>query len=300
MKLNTEDLQHLQDLAIYAADKAGEIILSYADQVFDVYNKIDTKGADKVGDSLAAQVFTEADLKSQECIVDVLKPTLEKYDLGLLAEESDDDLSRLSKDYFWCIDPMDGTLAFTEGEAGYSVVISLVSREGEAIIGVVYDPLTDNTYHAIKGQGARLNGEPFILPEASTEALTLVADRSFTEEETFMPTMKALEAYGKELGLPTLNLIQQGGAIMSAIWVLEQQPACYFKFPKEIQGGGHFWDFAATTCIFNELGYTVQDFTGQKPDLNRADTTFMNEKGMLFTSGKDHTLLATKISRLID
>ena len=50
------------------------------------------------------------------------------YDLALLTEESEDDRSCFEKDYFWCIDPLDGTLPFTRNEAGYSVSIGLVAE----------------------------------------------------------------------------------------------------------------------------------------------------------------------------
>ena len=54
----------------------------------------------------------------------------QKYDFGILTEETPDNGSRLVKDYFWCVDPLDGTLPFTEGTPGYSVSIALVSKSG--------------------------------------------------------------------------------------------------------------------------------------------------------------------------
>ena len=69
------------------------------------------------GSSRASQIVTEVDLMSQEMILKHIHPTCEEYDLGLLIEESNDDLSRFEKDYFWCIDPLDGTLPFVEQQA---------------------------------------------------------------------------------------------------------------------------------------------------------------------------------------
>jgi len=73
---------------------------------------------------------------------------------------------------------------------------------------------------------------------------------------------------------------------MNAIWVLENAPACYFKFPKPENGGGSLWDFAATACIFREVGAIASDIYGAPLDLNRPDSTFMNHRGILFTA--DH------------
>jgi len=72
--------------------------------------------------------------------------------------------------------------------------------------------------------------------------------------------------------------------VMNGCWVLENHPACYFKFPKPQQGGGSLWDFAATTCLFKELGAIATDFDGLPLNLNNAETTFMNQRGVLFTT----------------
>lgn len=82
---------------------------------------------------------------------------------------------------------------------------------------------------------------------------------------------------------------------MNAIWVLERAPACYFKFPKPGNGGGCIWDFAATACIYNELGAVASDIYGNALDLNRSDSAFMNHRGVLFASSAD---LAGRIREL--
>jgi fructose-1,6-bisphosphatase/inositol monophosphatase family enzyme len=65
---------------------------------------------------------------AQAAVLEVLAPTFKAYDLGLLTEELADDGSRFEKDYFWSIDPLDGTLPFTQGKPGYAVSIALVRR----------------------------------------------------------------------------------------------------------------------------------------------------------------------------
>jgi len=74
---------------------------------------------------------------------------------------------------------------------------------------------------------------------------------------------------------------------MNACWVLENSPACYFKFPKPQNGGGSLWDYAASNCIFNEIGAYASDIHGQALELNRSDTCFMNQEGVLFTTHKN-------------
>ncbi|MCW8962212.1 MAG: inositol monophosphatase, partial [Gammaproteobacteria bacterium] len=154
MKLSTDDLLSIQKIAITAATEAGRIIADHAGKRVNVQHK-------SGGDSLAAQVVTEVDLLSQETILKHLRPTCEQYELALLTEESSDDGSRLEKDHFWCIDPLDGTLSFIESTPGYAVSIALVSRAGTPLIGVVFDPLTNTLYSAVQGQGAMRNGQPW-------------------------------------------------------------------------------------------------------------------------------------------
>ena len=73
------------------------------------------------GESLASQVLTDIDEQSQQIILDILAPSIERFDLGLLTEERDDDRSRFEKACFWCIDPLDGTLPFIDNIPGYAV-----------------------------------------------------------------------------------------------------------------------------------------------------------------------------------
>jgi len=275
-QLPEEDLRYLSGCAISAAKQAGEIIKSYASK------KVDVKQKDG-GDSLASQVVTEVDLLSEKAIVDILKPACEKFGHALLTEESADDMARLEKDYFWCVDPMDGTLSFIESTPGYAVSIALVSRSGEPIIGVVYDPVTDTLISAVKGQGVYRNSEPWQPGSIEKDRpLTLVCDRGFTENDCFIQVYEALKPVVLAQGYTGIETLEKNGAAMNACYVLENPPAVYFKFPKRTEGGGSLWDFAATAAIFNEAGCCATDFYGQPLDLNRADSSFMNHRGVLY------------------
>lgn len=253
MKLNSNDLSELAGCAIEAVKEAGKMIADYADQ--------DELGVEKksTGESLAAQIVTKVDRMSQDIILKHILPTCEKFDLGILAEESEDDLSRFKKDYFWSIDPMDGTLPFVESKPGYAVSVALVSKDEKAQIGVIYDPLENDLYHAINGQGAYLNQELWKL--------------KFNDVSSF-------------------DFLDRGGAVMNAMWVLKENPAYFYKHPKPTDGGGCVWDYAASVCIYEELGAWVSDMHGNPLELNRKESLFMNHKGILFAS---HETIAKEI-----
>ena len=276
MRLHSVDLENLSQLAKRAAKEAGRYIQSRVKDELKIESKLG-------GSSLASQVVTAVDLESQKIILEILAPSLTQYDLALLTEESEDDQSRFEKEYFWCIDPLDGTLPFTEAIPGYAVSIALVSRSGESLIGVIYDPVKEELYHAVKAQGAFCN-DLALEPKSEAKYLTLVNDRSFKNHLDYEAILKSLEGLAIEQGYEEVKTILFGGAAMNAIWVLQNTPAFYFKFPKLEDGGGSLWDYAASACLFKELGGHVSDIFGEDLDLNRVDSSFMNHRGICYVS----------------
>jgi len=270
------DLRGLTECAVDAALAAGKVIQAYCGGEVEVFSK-------KGGDTLASQVVTEVDRKAQDAILEVLRPSIDQYNLALLTEESEDDGSRFQQEYFWCIDPLDGTLAFSEGENGYAVSIGLVAGDGSPQIGVVYDPVSEVLWQAAKGQGVQRNGQGWkVLGRRDT--LTFTYDRSFEVHPQFSSLCHALSEVGRKFGLKDIQAIQFGGSVMNAMHSLENGPGCHLKLPKPEEGGGSLWDYAATACIFEEAGAWATDVFGQPLELNRKESTFMNHRGVLYAS----------------
>jgi fructose-1,6-bisphosphatase/inositol monophosphatase family enzyme len=216
-------------------------------------------------------------------VLSYLLPTCKTYDLGLLTEEQEDDKSRFVKDYFWCIDPIDGTLAFINKQPGFSVSIALISKEGMPQIGVVFDPTTNNLYYAIKDQGVFKNGKPWQL-EAPNNYLTYTIEKNLSDLPEKEEFIAILNREKEKLKMNELKEHFGSGSVLNAIAVAENRPAIMFKFPKKEKGGGCIWDYASTVCIFNELGIQATDFYGNPLDLNSTKTPYMNEKGVCFSS----------------
>ena len=276
MKLGPEQLMELEALAMAAAKLAGELIQSKAAEDIEVLGK-------ESGSSVASQVVTEVDLAAQALILEVLADSMERYELGLLTEESTDDNSRHCHDHFWCIDPMDGTLAFTKCSPGYAVSIALVAKDGAPVIGVVFDPVSGTLYHASRGQGARKNGKPWT-PSSPAGPLTLFIDNSFVEQAAEPAFGEKLQALADQHGCGDAKIVDHQGAVLNACSVVDHAPALYFKFPRTKPGGGSLWDFAATACLYAELGLPCSDIHGDPLDLNPDGDTFMNHKGVRYAS----------------
>jgi len=270
------DLSKLKDIAIMAALSAGDIIRKYMDE--DV--TIELKGA---GGSYASQVVTAVDKACEVAILDYLLPSCEKYNLALISEETNDDGSRFNKAYFWCIDPMDGTLAFINRYPGFSVSIALVAKDGTPIIGVVYDPSKNTLYHAIKGRGAFKNNSPWVI-EKKNKHLSYVTDRPLKDTPHSATIEGLLNEHKEKLGLSGVKEIAGAGAVLNALLVVENSPACMLKLPKKETGGGCIWDFAATACIFEELVLHAKNYKGDRLDLNKKNGAFMNLEGVFYAA----------------
>ncbi len=274
--MNNLDLEKLCQQAIYAARAAGTVINAHRHLNIKVQHKT-------AGNSAASQVVTEVDHKAQAVILDILQPTCTKFDLALVTEESPDDGLRQEKEAFWCIDPMDGTLAFINNTHGFSVSIALVAKNGNPLIGVVYDPVEQDLYHAIDGSGAYKNKQLIHLPELDPERpLILYTDFSFKAHPWFDKTSTGLLDMAQSLGLKGAAIRYKTGAAMNACNILQEPNSCYFKYPRKGNSGGSIWDFAATACLFNEAGAIASDIFGQPMELNRTGSTYMNHRGSLY------------------
>lgn len=276
MKLNEADLFKLLSIATKAVKESGEYILRQKDDL----SRINIKDG---GSSIASKVCTETDIRSQEILLKHLKPTLDRYDLGILLEEDIDNGSRFIKDYFWSVDPLDGTLHYIESRSGFSISVALVKKSGDSVLGVVYDPVNRSLYHSVIGHGTYKN-DLRLSPKKNKDHISFMIDSSFKKDPRYTTFVCDITRGIKALGYLGIDIIEGAGAVLNAIMVLDKSPGCYVKLPKKREGGGSLWDYAATSIILKEAKCFVSDIHGDKIDLNKKSSTFLNEKGILYAS----------------
>ena len=138
-------MQKILKCAQFASIEAGKEIMKY----FETNLTIRQKGFQNP--------VTEADLSANKIIHKILIGVYP--DFGWLSEETKDSSNRLNKEYVWVVDPMDGTKEFIEGIPHFVVSIGLV-KNGAPIIGVLYNPVTEEIFYSEKGQGAYYNHKP--------------------------------------------------------------------------------------------------------------------------------------------
>lgn len=138
-------------IAVDAAKEAGDIILRYYQSDFKVTDK--SRHGRMVPfrkDRMAAKnPVTTADHASNDHLKEILLSEFPDY--GWFSEETVDSKERLTKERVWVVDPLDGTKEFIEGVANFVVSIALVENH-RPIMGVLYNPVTDELFAAAKGR----------------------------------------------------------------------------------------------------------------------------------------------------
>jgi len=138
-------IENALEVARSAALEAGEAIRGFYQDEYTVRDK----GEDNP--------LTDADLAADKILENRLRTAFPDH--GWLSEETADTPERLEKSHVWIVDPLDGTREFTLGIPEFVVSVGLVI-DGRAVLGVLYNPIQDQLFTGIVGQGASLNGEP--------------------------------------------------------------------------------------------------------------------------------------------
>jgi len=152
------------ELAIGAARAAGRVVMA----AFRTGAEVRYKNPE--------QPVTDADLAADRILHQMLLG--ERPDYGWLSEETKDSPARLSKRRLWVVDPIDGTNSFVKGRAEFAICVGLV-EDGKPVVGVVFNPASDELYHASLDGGAFVNGVPVHVSatDETAGARTLFASR---------------------------------------------------------------------------------------------------------------------------
>ncbi len=227
------NLTPLLEIAKEASLEAGEAIL-------EVYNSNDFDVEKKGDDS----PLTKADKNAHEVIVSFL----EKTDIPILSEEGRDIPyeERKGWEYFWMVDPLDGTKEFIKRNGEFTVNIALI-KDGQPILGVIYVPVLEKLYWAIENGGAYLkyndNTSKIFSNKISLKAkgLRVVASRSHLNQETsdFLNTLDSPE-------------IVSMGSSLKFMLIAEGKADVYPRFAPTME-----WDTAAAQIIVKESGADV-------------------------------------------
>jgi len=217
---------------------AGQVLLEGIGENFQISHK-----------SSLNDLVTEVDKRSEAVILDKIRNQFPDH--AILSEEAG--ASEYSGTFRWIIDPLDGTVNFAHRLPICSVSIAL-EKEGEVVMGAVYNPFLNELFFAEKGHGAYLNDKP-IRVSAQDQIRQAFLVTGFPYQWRDMPH-DPVQVFGYFIkqGVPVRRL---GSAAIDLCWV-----ACG-RFDGYWEHHIHAWDVAAGGLIVREAGGQVTDFEGQ-------------------------------------
>jgi myo-inositol-1(or 4)-monophosphatase len=231
------DLNKIYQVALGAAYHSGQILCQYYGQL----KHVEKKGA--------IDLVTEADLTSEKTVKMIIQ---DKYpDHGIVAEESG--IQTTQTPYEWIIDPLDGTTNYAHQIPIFAVSIAFVV-EKHPVVGIVYNPVSQDLFTAIKGQGAYYNRQSIkVSQRKDLHESVLVTGFPYNLKEIIDPLMirfsnclQAAQAV-RRLGAAALDLCFIASGRFEGFWEQNLKP----------------WDTAAGMLIAQEAGSHITNFSNE-------------------------------------
>jgi len=202
----------------------------------------------------AIDPVTETDLQSQETIITLIRQAFPDH--GFLAEEGKVGAGS-PRPHRWIIDPLDGTVNFAHGFPMFCVSIAF-EAEGVLKYGVIHDPLRDELFEAVQGQGATLNGRPIRVSTTDRLDRALLATGFPYDIRERLP--ETLARLGRMLGVAR-GVRRAGSAALDMAYV-----ACG-RFDGFWEENLKPWDTAAGCLLIEEAGGRITTFSGENYDI---------------------------------
>ena len=239
----------------------------------DVDSITTTAGAQdvvNVVEDLEAVAFVKAALK--------LELHAPRPEYGWLSEETEDDAERLKRRRVWMVDPIDGTNAFLRHLPEWTVSAALV-EDGVPVLGVVFNPATQEFYHAMRGKGAFLNDKRIAASTKSTlDGALLIASGGLFKKKIWKEPWPEVKSRWVNSVAYRLALVACGQADATISLSAKSE-----------------WDLAAASLIVDEAGGVITDHHGKVHCYNCASPRLPS----LVASGKAlHPLLIERTNRV--
>ena len=207
---------------------------------------------DMVRTKSPGDVTTIIDSRAEEAIRSRLQA--EFPDFAFTGEEGGD---RGSSRFRWIVDPLDGTMNYVHGFPFYAVSLALTIDE-EVALGVVADPVRGETFQAVRGRGAFLNGEPIIVSTVASLEQALVG--TVVPPPRWPGRDEYLERFCRLSSLAG-GVRRSGAAALDLAYVAAGRLDAFFVESLKA------WDIAAGMLLVTEAGGEVSDISGKADPL---------------------------------
>lgn len=226
-------------IAVRAARAAGQTIMRAYTELDRI--EVDAKGVN--------DFVTSVDKEAEAVIIYQIRKSYPDH--SIVGEENGENRGT-NQDYLWIVDPLDGTNNFVNGVPHFAVSIAM-QYKGKTEVAVVYDPVRDELFSAVRGKGAKLNDFRIRVNNVSDLGASLVATgfpfKARQHTETYM------KLFGETFSL-CADLRRAGSAALDLAYVAAGRVDAFFEL------GLKPWDIAAGDLIVREAGGTVTDFSG--------------------------------------
>ena len=222
-------------------------------------------------------LITEADLLAEQAIIRELHELFPEDEI--VSEESNVALASTNP-RVWIVDPMDGTNNFAHGIPHFAVSIGLWC-DGIPIVAVVHNPLSNDWFVAVKGQGAWQNQQPLRVSEVDQLDSSLIALGFYYDRgEMMKSTLTSIsELFGKNIH----GIRRFGAASLDLAWVAAGRYEAFFEYRLAP------WDFAAGILLVQEAGGMVTDTQG--------NPLTVKHSSCLASNGKIHAEVLQTVSK---
>lgn len=254
-----------KDHAIEAARAAGAIIRSLYSTPYTVDYKDQRKDSP----------VTIADRDANQKIHELLQAAFPQY--GWLSEETVDSPDRLSRQRVWLVDPLDGTKEFIDKIPEFGVSIALIEN-GRPVVAVVYNPIHDQLFWAVRGQGAWQEQRRLQVTQTSQlSAATILASRSETKRGEW-------KNFTAQFRMQPMGSI----AYKLAVLAMGDADASFTLTPK------NEWDICAGVLLVEEAGGHVSHLDGRQVIFNQPKTLL---QGLVASNSLLHAQLLHLIAK---
>ncbi len=226
------------------------------------FNEVDALQVSKKG---PADFVSNADRAAEKTIREIL--THARPDWGLLMEE-EGATEGVDPDHRWIVDPLDGTTNFLHGIPHFAISIAAEER-GEIVAGLIYQPLTDESFWAERGKGAwlqdrrlRVSGRKELVDSVIATGIPFQGHGDQQQFEKIAHSVIPEVAGIRRFGAAALDLAWVAAGRYDGYWEAGLQP----------------WDVAAGILLVREAGGFVGDFRGGERMIERAEIVAGNDR----------------------
>jgi len=224
--------------AVDLARKAGSLLKERFNQKHDIHYKGEIN------------LVTEADKMSEDLIIAAINRSFPDH--GILSEESP--VITSAGKLRWIIDPLDGTTNYAHGYPVFCVSIAL-ENEGEVILGVIYDPMREEIFVSVRGEGVYMNDKKLHVSYVSDLSRSLLVTgfpydirESKNNNLNFFNAMAIKAQAIRRVGAAALDIAYLAAGRFDGFWELKLKP----------------WDTAAGCLMVEEAGGVISDIASKK------------------------------------